>query len=1149
MLLRETLTFLAGLVILLLLAALVGPSFVDWNSWRAVAETRLSMATGVPVHIGGGMDVRLLPVPRLQLGQISLGDPGKKESHVTIADLRLEIAPSDLLRGRVRINDASADGVSLILSGNGVHGFRLPSAPLADFALEHMRISRSVIQYTGVDGSQRSLGPVALEMTAPQLAGPWRVEGEIGGLSLRLVTGEPEANGRTRARLSLNGSAGQSVLDGALVTEWLDNQFFPGFDGTLSASLSANRSDDEKGSAPATVSSKLILKRGVADLSGLSLLFGDGVGRLEGTARLDLTHAGPSNVALRAKRIDPAQIAPLLKDALASAVFSLPLPEVALAIDVDQMVVRGEETGETSLRGWLGPSGLGNANFSTSLAGARVGFNGTVTGFYAAKGALNVAVPDTRRLALALNRMGLEAVLADGFSALGTLDVQASGEATQTAFNLTRAIATTQGGRLEASGQADASQINGRISLDGLAAARVPVLGAMAGLLPGHDITLDIGLTQMRVGTGPAGEAQLLLRRKDGVWQPGPFSARGFGGLTLAGNGQGGTGGISGQVNAPQADVVLALAGPFMPPDLRNRLSAMSASLSPLALRYDLKPSGEKSLRFEASGTGGRTRLRLAGERTAQGQFGSLELVVDLPERALLFQGLGLARPAADGPAQLTVSQSGGQGGMQARLMGSNLSILVQERGLDGLHVTATAGTAGLLLPSALAQLLPEGALTVTGQLVPSDGGGQLEKLNATLGGLQARGRLALAPDGLISGELTVPRLTLPDMASIMLRSPPQSPPANDWSSARFLPPAVLPALNLAVSTPQLMLGGGQDMTQATFNLASSPDELRFSRLAGRLKGGSAGGHLNLRRDGGLATLSGRLDFERLDAAHYSAGEVTGQLSGQFDFGASGESPSRLIAALGGTGSLRLTGGAIARLDPAALGRVVASTGDNISDSDKLKLAERTRQALMAAAWPIEMLTLPVTITGGIARLQPVSQQSGQTRVEMAGTVDLRAVSLDVRATLSLLGSPAAGWSGAAPQVALLWRGPLGAPRREVDAASLANAFAARALAREIERVEAFEADIRERSFFARRLRAERDMREAEAKAAEAARLAEIQRILDEHKRLEEERGQTAPLAAGSRPADDRVPGLQPLPLPLDIRPVPAPFSRSPSAN
>ena len=176
-------------------------------------------------------------------------------------------------------------------------------------------------------------------------------------------------------------------------------------------------------------------------------------------------------------------------------------------------------------------------------------------------------------------------------------------------------------------------------------------------------------------------------------------------------------------------------------------------------------------------------------------------------------------------------------------------------------------------------------------------------------------------------------------------------------------------------------------------------------------------------------------------------------------------------------------------------------------------------------------------------RMQPVTRTTGSARADFSGLIDLRVPALDLRANLVMLGTPPKGWSGPMPQVAIGWRGPLGNPRREIDPAALSNALAARALAREIERVEAFEADIRERSFFARRLRAERDMREAEAREAEAARIAEIQRILDESKRLEDERIAARNLLLPQAPASP----LAPLPPPLDIRPVP--FSQPPVAN
>ena len=50
---RETLTVLAGLLVLVLLTALIGPGFVDWRGYRPQIEARLASAraSGKPVFV------------------------------------------------------------------------------------------------------------------------------------------------------------------------------------------------------------------------------------------------------------------------------------------------------------------------------------------------------------------------------------------------------------------------------------------------------------------------------------------------------------------------------------------------------------------------------------------------------------------------------------------------------------------------------------------------------------------------------------------------------------------------------------------------------------------------------------------------------------------------------------------------------------------------------------------------------------------------------------------------------------------------------------------------------------------------------------------------------------------------------------------
>ena len=72
---QATLLGLSVAIILALVAALVGPHFVDWTQYRATFETEASKLVGLPVRIAGPIDVRLLPTPTLTLGRSRSAPP------------------------------------------------------------------------------------------------------------------------------------------------------------------------------------------------------------------------------------------------------------------------------------------------------------------------------------------------------------------------------------------------------------------------------------------------------------------------------------------------------------------------------------------------------------------------------------------------------------------------------------------------------------------------------------------------------------------------------------------------------------------------------------------------------------------------------------------------------------------------------------------------------------------------------------------------------------------------------------------------------------------------------------------------------------------------------------------------------------------
>ena len=73
---QATLLGVAIAIILALIAALVGPLFIDWSQYRGVFEARASRIVGMPVRITGAIDARILPSPSVVLRGVEIGAAG-----------------------------------------------------------------------------------------------------------------------------------------------------------------------------------------------------------------------------------------------------------------------------------------------------------------------------------------------------------------------------------------------------------------------------------------------------------------------------------------------------------------------------------------------------------------------------------------------------------------------------------------------------------------------------------------------------------------------------------------------------------------------------------------------------------------------------------------------------------------------------------------------------------------------------------------------------------------------------------------------------------------------------------------------------------------------------------------------------------------
>ncbi|MBM3608170.1 MAG: AsmA family protein, partial [Alphaproteobacteria bacterium] len=198
--LRETLTVMAGLVLLALMAALAGPWFVDWNRYRAFAEKTLSEALGAPVTIGGQIGLKLLPTPRLNLSDVRLSlsatgsdaafgqlrtnagarAPAAMTARVERIQLELGIAP--LLRGKWQFVEARIErpDINLRLADDGSLLLPKPATVAAgQIAFENVIIVNARVSIEMAGGAQLALGGIDMRASGASLAGPFRGEGHV----------------------------------------------------------------------------------------------------------------------------------------------------------------------------------------------------------------------------------------------------------------------------------------------------------------------------------------------------------------------------------------------------------------------------------------------------------------------------------------------------------------------------------------------------------------------------------------------------------------------------------------------------------------------------------------------------------------------------------------------------------------------------------------------------------------------------------------------------------------------------------------------------------------------------------------------------------------------------------------------------------
>lgn len=1160
---RESLTIFAGLLVVILTVALVGPYFVDWTAQRSWIEALLSDATGARVRVAGAIDVKLLPTPSLHLEKVVLQGPNSNDVSFRAADVDLQMAVTPLLRGQVQFIEADIEApeVQVTMAGDG--SVVLPRVPAKlpaemQFSAISLRHGRLTIN----DPSHHHIFSVAgldLDAKAGSLVGPFEGSGQF----------VPGGGGRVGFHFSTTVLHG-SHLDLKAAIDATANAPAANFDGALEFASGAAGSTDVSFVGKARFSGRLALIgsailpwkiRGSltadarrATFASLRLQLGkEGQALIaNGSGAIDFSGTPRAHAKLRSRQIDIDKLLGaksgdgadlgLFVKALAGALANpkladrIPIP-VDLTFDSPAVMLGGGTLSDvaTVLKLRAGaPIGL---DFQADGPGrSHLGLSGSLdTGVAAAfKGHVRVAVGDTSRLvhwlAPAMPQISdrLRPLPFQMIDLTGDMEVSAAGFVGRNLHiraDRSKLVGTVSFTR--AMGR-ERARVFADLDADALDLDALPDLSGPAVAAADADLALTLDARAVRVarfgqGMIDAGHIHFKLTKEGAKTELKDLSIADLGGASVSATGAWTPQALrfDAKLDAKRLNDLAALIRRVAPGAAANALARRATALSPahVALTVEGRSvNGKLHLTGLAlRGTARGTKIEAAARPgSAESRAVTANLRLDATNTPMLLRQIGLeSLPLTGfGRAHLGLKLSGQPSqGFAAELHGMLAGTAVTFRGhVGGRPIAPRAQGSFTVKASNLTPLLeiatvgvPDATTTLAtklkGRLTLDRDRLAFTALDGSFGESRIKGDLSidLAPvpaKARITGRLAFDRLPLAALTTLALGPPQPTKQGALWSSGTFVSSlAQVPTAKIAVSAAALDLARGAVARQARLHLALAPSILTLSDVAMKIGDGRLAGHLTVRRDRSKVLAAGAVDF---DGVAFHTRYASGQASGSLGFAATGRSEAALVASLAGSGTVRLSGLTLQKSDPGALARIVTETDRGTVAVDAPEIRSALKRQLDRAALRVGDSTYDANMAAGVLRLTPKGKTAGSraagASARFSAALDLRHARIAARAVLTSKSAPR-DWKGPPPRAAVVWKGPVGAAKRKLDAGGFFDALASRALARAAARAEMLEQDIQERAYFNRYLKGlqflHRREKEIAAYEAQEARQAE----------------------------------------------------------
>lgn len=231
-------------LIIALLAALVGPFFVDWTAYRSTFEAYGEKVLGHRVAVRGNADMRLLPIPTLTFTDVRVGELEDPLLAVSRFVVRIELPP--LLKGEIKVLDMKLERPDLRLSldeSGRLDWFTATQKSSVLSEIDPQKVTLDQVEIvdgsaTIVDarsGKTHAVSDIDLLVTARSLLGPFKVDGTamVGDerATLRIATGRQDVGGdiRLKSQITPVSVPADFLFDGKLSHD--DGR--PAYEGTF----------------------------------------------------------------------------------------------------------------------------------------------------------------------------------------------------------------------------------------------------------------------------------------------------------------------------------------------------------------------------------------------------------------------------------------------------------------------------------------------------------------------------------------------------------------------------------------------------------------------------------------------------------------------------------------------------------------------------------------------------------------------------------------------------------------------------------------------------------------------------------------------------------------------------------------------------